>query len=196
MASPGASARSSSGGTKKSGSGRGLDVPDFDKNKRARLSSGAWMRKGMDAIAGDKPFILHPDGVGWLFVTSGLKDGPLPTHYEPLESPFGNPLYPEHIYNPAADRKERPDNPYALPGDERFPYVLSTYRLTEHHTAGGMSRQLSHLAELQPELFCEVSPELAGEIGLEHGRLGHDHHAARHHRSARDGDPAHASACG
>ena len=68
-----------------------------------------------------KPFILHPDGVGWLFVTSGLKDGPLPTHYEPLESPFSNPLYPEHASNPAAERKERPDNPYALPGDERFP---------------------------------------------------------------------------
>ena len=146
----------------------GLDVPDFDKKKPPdyRPKPGA---KGMDAIAGDKPFILHPDGVGWLFVASGLKDGPLPTHYEPLETPFGNPLYPQRVYNPAADRKERPDNPYARAGDERFPYVLSTYRLTEHHTAGGMTRQLSHLAELQPELFCEVSPELAGEIGLEHG---------------------------
>lgn len=146
----------------------GLDVPDFDKNKAPdyRPAPGA---KGMDAIAGDKPFILHPDGTGWLFVTSGLKDGPLPTHYEPLETPFGNPLYPDRIYNPAADRKERPDNLYARPADERFPYVLSTYRLTEHHTAGGMSRQLSHLAELQPELFCEVSPELAADICLEHG---------------------------
>jgi formate dehydrogenase major subunit len=145
----------------------GLDVPDFDKNKPPtyRPQPGA---KGMDAIGGDKPFILHPDGVGWLFVTSGLKDGPLPAHYEPLETPFRNPLYPAHIYNPAADRKERPDNPYARPGDERFPYVLTTYRLTEHHTAGGMSRQLAHLSELQPELFCEVSPELAGEIGLQH----------------------------
>jgi len=146
----------------------GLDVPDFDKAKAPdyRPKPGA---KGMDAIAGDKPFILHPDGVAWIFVASGLKDGPLPTHYEPLETPFGNPLYPERIYNPAAQRKERPDNPYARPGDERFPYVLSTYRLTEHHTAGGMSRTLSHLAELQPELFCEVSPELAGEVGLTHG---------------------------
>jgi formate dehydrogenase major subunit len=146
----------------------GLDVPDFDKNKPPdyRPQPGS---KGMDAIAGDKPFVMHPDGVGWLFVTSGLKDGPLPTHYEPLETPFGNALYPEHIYNPAVDRKERPDNPYARPSDERFPYVLSTYRLTEHHTAGGMSRRLSHLAELQPELFCEVSPELAAEVGLQHG---------------------------
>jgi formate dehydrogenase major subunit len=48
-----------------------------------------------------------------------------------------------------------------------YPYVATTYRLTEHHTAGGMSRTLPFLAELQPELFCEVSPELAAERGLE-----------------------------
>jgi formate dehydrogenase major subunit len=147
----------------------GLDVPDFDKNKAPdyRPALGA---KGMDAIAGDQPFTLHPDGRAWLFVSSGLKDGPLPTHYEPLETLFGNPLYPERVYNPPADREERPDNQYAKIADERFPYVLSTYRLTEHHTAGGMSRQLSHLAELQPEFFCEVSPELAADVDLEHGK--------------------------
>lgn len=146
----------------------GLDVPDFDKKKPPdyQPEQGA---TGTDALGGDKPFILHPDGTGWLFVASGLKDGPLPTHYEPLETPFGNPLYPGRIFNPAADRKQRGDNPYAQLDDERFPYVLTTYRLTEHHTAGGMSRQLSHLSELQPELFCEVSPELAGDIGLAHG---------------------------
>ena len=49
-----------------------------------------------------------------------------------------------------------------------FPYVATTYRLTEHHTAGGMSRFLPYLAELQPAFFCEVSPELAAERGLEH----------------------------
>jgi formate dehydrogenase major subunit len=65
---------------------------------------------------------------------------------------------------------ERPDNPYAREfADPRYPYVLTTYRLTEHHTAGGMTRTLSHLAELQPELFTEVSPELAEEVGLKHG---------------------------
>jgi len=146
----------------------GEDVPDFDKKKRPDYEppEGA---QGTDALRGDQPFILHPDGVGWLFVTSGLKDGPLPTHYEPLESPFRNVLYPEHATSPAADRKVRPDNEYAIQGDERFPFVLTTYRLTEHHTAGGMSRTLSHLAELQPELFCEVSPELAADRDLEHG---------------------------
>ncbi len=145
----------------------GHDVPDFDKKKPPdyKPQPGA---KGMDALAGDQPFILHPDGVAWPYVTSGLKDGPLPTHYEPLESPFHNALYPLHDTNPAADRKSRPDNTYACVGDERFPYVLTTYRLTEHHTAGGMSRQLSHLAELQPELFCEVSPELAADLDLRH----------------------------
>jgi formate dehydrogenase major subunit len=64
----------------------------------------------------------------------------------------------------------RPDNPYhAAARDRRFPYVLTTFRLTEHHTAGGMSRWLSWLSELQPALFCEVSPELAADLGLVNG---------------------------
>src|SRR5204863_9029613 len=84
------------------------------------------------------------------------------------ESNVRNPLY-EQQTNPAALTLERPDNPYASSPDERFPYVLTTYRLTEHHTAGGMSRTLSHLAELQPELFAEISPELAREVGVENG---------------------------
>ena len=107
--------------------------------------------------------------MGWLYVPSGLKDGPLPAHYEALEAPVKNSLYSQNT-NPAADKKQRPDNPYAnAHGDPRFPYVLSTYRLTEQHTAGGMTRHLSHLNELQPELFTEVSPELAAERGLKHG---------------------------
>jgi formate dehydrogenase major subunit len=59
-------------------------------------------------------------------------------------------------------------NRYQPPGSTVFPYVTTTYRLTEHHTAGGMSRWLPYLSELQPEFFCEVSPELAAERGLEH----------------------------
>jgi formate dehydrogenase major subunit len=149
----------------------GHDQADFTEDKAPdyRPEKGA---KGDDAIAGDKPFIMHPDGVGWIWVSSGLKDGPLPTHYEPLESIVANPLYPEHSTNPAADKKERSDNAYAFPsGDERFPYLLSTYRLTEHHTGGGMSRYLPHLAELQPELFAEISPQLAEEIGVRTGEF-------------------------
>jgi len=147
----------------------GLDTPDFEKTTPPDAKENIHRGRGVEALGGAKPFILHPDGVGWLFVASGLKDGPLPTHYEALESPVSNPLYVQQT-DPAADKKERPGNEYAAsPADPRFPYVLTTYRLTEHHTAGGMSRTLSHLAELQPELFTEVSPELAAEAGLEHG---------------------------
>jgi formate dehydrogenase major subunit len=146
----------------------GLDVPDFVRDKPPGYlpPSGARAEAG---LRGDAPFIMHPDGLGWIWAPSGLKDGPLPTHYEPLESPVANPLYPQQT-NPAANRLLRADNAYAdSPADPRYPCVLTTYRLTEHHTAGGMSRTLSRLAELQPELFCELSPELAAEIGARHG---------------------------
>jgi len=63
----------------------------------------------------------------------------------------------------------RPDNRYHEVGDPRFPYVITTYRLTEHHTAGGMSRWVPWLAELQPQGFVELSPELARELGVDNG---------------------------
>ena len=68
-----------------------------------------------------------------------------------------------------------------------FPFVLTSYRLTEHHTAGGMSRTVPYLSELQPELFCEVSPELAAERGLEHGDWATIVTARSRGRGARDG---------
>jgi formate dehydrogenase major subunit len=149
---------------------QGDDVPDFAKQKAPTYEPSP-SATGDDALSGAQPFIMHPDGVGWIFVSSGLKDGPLPAHYEPLESPLGNSVYPQYTTNPAADKKQRPDNVYADTGDPRYPYVLTTYRMTEHHTAGGMTRFLPHLAELQPELFCEISPELAQIAGVRHGRF-------------------------
>ncbi|MFX8676616.1 hypothetical protein ABTM32_21305, partial [Acinetobacter baumannii] len=73
----------------------GNDEPDFDPRKPPdyRPPEGA---VGMAALAGDQPFIMKTDGLGWLYAPRGLKDGPLPTHYEPLESPVTNLLYPEH----------------------------------------------------------------------------------------------------
>jgi len=146
----------------------GKDVPDFTATKPPNYvpPPGA---EGDAALAGDKPYILHADGFGWLWVPVGLNDGPLPTHYEPLESPVSNPMYPQQQANPVGLNRARPGNEYATSPDARFPYVLTTYRLTEHHTAGGMSRTLSHLAELQPEIFCEISTELANELKIEHG---------------------------
>jgi formate dehydrogenase major subunit len=145
----------------------GHDVPDFPLTKPPGYLPPVGAR-GVDAHPGDAPFVLHEDGLGWIFVPEGLVDGPLPTHYEPLESPLQNPLY-KHQTNPPVRWYRRSDNPFAEAGDPRFPYVLTTYRLTEHHTGGGMSRPLSHLAELQPELFAEISPELAEELGIANG---------------------------
>ncbi len=157
----------------------GLDIPDYDKKMPPGTPLNLEQGEGTNALGGARPFTLHPDGVGWLYVPSGLKDGPLPTHYEPLESPVKNALYRQET-NPAANPKRRPDNPYAeSPGDARFPYVLTTYRLTEHHTAGGMTRNLSHLSELQPELFTEISPELAKRCGLRARRVGDHQHTPR-----------------
>jgi formate dehydrogenase major subunit len=125
------------------------------------------------ALRGDDPFIMQGDGKAWLYAPAGLVDGPLPTHYEPHESPVANPLYPERPSNPARRRVRWRDNPYnpthGEGGANVFPYVATTYRLTEHHTAGGMSRWIPYLAELQPAMFAEVSPELAAERGLENG---------------------------
>jgi formate dehydrogenase major subunit len=150
----------------------GLDVPDFEETKAPDYVPPE-NAKAEQAIAGDHPFIMQADGRSWLFVPQGLEDGPFPAHYEPHESPFRNPLYAQRA-NPGRQQSENddldPHNPSnGEPGAEAYPYVLTTYRLTEHHTAGGMSRTVPYLAELQPQMFCEVSPELAAEARLEHG---------------------------
>jgi formate dehydrogenase major subunit len=148
----------------------GHDVPDFvaDRPPSYRPPAGA---TGVAAISGIDPFIMQADGKAWLFVPAGLVDGPLPTHYEPQESPMTNLLYGQQN-NPVrqiiANRDSLLEPSGDQPGSAVYPYVISTHRLTEHHTAGGMSRFLPYLAELQPEMFCEVSPELAAERGLEH----------------------------
>jgi formate dehydrogenase major subunit len=146
----------------------GYDHPDIVETKPPSYRPGP-DAKGMDLLSGTDPFSLHADGKCWMFAPVGLVDGPLPTHYEPEESVIKNPLYAQQC-NPARLEWDRPDNPYHRAyNDPRFPYVLTTYRLTEHHTAGGMTRWLSWLSELQPEMFCEVSPELAKEKGLRNG---------------------------
>jgi formate dehydrogenase major subunit len=148
----------------------GHDVPDFiaDRSPDYRPPEGA---TGVAVISGTDPFIMQTDGKGWLFAPAGLVDGPLPAHYEPQESPFSNLFYSQQ-HNPVREIITHPENRYQPsgnePGSEVFPYVATTYRLTEHHTAGGMSRFLPYLSELQPAFFCEVSPELAAERGLEH----------------------------
>jgi formate dehydrogenase major subunit len=147
----------------------GHDIADFvaDRPPSYRPPPGA---TGVAAISGTDPFIMQADGKGWLFAPGGLVDGPMPAHYEPQESPVANLLYRQQ-HNPVREIITHPQNRYEPsgnePGSEVFPYAATTYRLTEHHTAGGMSRFLPYLSELQPAFFCEVSPELAAERGLE-----------------------------
>jgi formate dehydrogenase major subunit len=155
------------------GSWTGLgDHPDFKADKAPDYTPEDEDATGIDALDGADPFIIHPDGLAWLYAPAGLVDGPLPAHYEAQESPFANPLYGQQA-NPTRQVFERAENPYnPTHGDAHadvFPFALTTYRLTEHHTAGGMSRSVAYLAELQPELFCEVSPQLAAQRGLENG---------------------------
>jgi formate dehydrogenase major subunit len=145
----------------------GHDVPDFipDRPPGHVPEEGA---KGHHAIGGSDPFVMQTDGKAWLYVPVGLADGPLPTHYEPPESPVRNALYSQQS-NPAREKYYQRDNPLNAPLGDTFPFVFTTYRLTEHHTAGGMSRTLPLLSELQPEMFCEISRDLAQLRGLRNG---------------------------
>ncbi|MFC4009579.1 formate dehydrogenase [Nonomuraea purpurea] len=149
----------------------GYDVPDFEAGKSPSYRPPP-DATGTAALSGTDPFIMQADGKGWLFAPSGVVDGPLPTHYEPQDSPVANPLYGQQR-NPARKLYAHEHNLYQPSGDEPgasvYPYAVTTYRLTEHFTAGGMSRHTPYLAELQPEMFCEVSPALAAERGLVHG---------------------------
>src|SRR3989475_5489296 len=110
---------------------------------------------------------MRADGKGWLFVPAGLVDGPLPTHYEPHESPIQNPLYkqqtsPVHkVWAPG-----KPYNQLAAVGDPKFPDVISTYPLTEHYLAGAISRRVPSLADLQPVVVTEVGEGLPREEGI------------------------------
>ena len=152
----------------KAGQWTGHDVPDFERGKPPDFipEPGA---TGPAALGGADPFIMQRDGKAALFVTTGLADGPLPTHYEPAESPLVNVLYKQDDSPVAKSYPDHAATHNQLGGGAVYPFVVTTYRLTEHHTAGGMSRTLSRLAELQPELFCEVSPSLAALRGLENG---------------------------
>jgi formate dehydrogenase major subunit len=143
----------------------GYDVPDFIATKPPsyRAPAGA---TGMEAHDGTAPFLLQEYGVAELFGVQGTVDGPFPTHYEPRESPVRNALYPGVQINPVLKQWKRRDNPYHEVADERYPFVLTTYRVTEHHLSGAMTRWSPWLAELQPELFCEISPELAVERNI------------------------------
>ena len=130
------------------------DVPD-----------GGWPPMAVDPAKTKYPFIMKPEGHARLF-GMGHADGPFPEHYEPWESPVKNLLSGTQndpafkIWASEMDYKGTPD---------KYPIVATTYRLSEHWQAGQMSRNLPWLVELMPEMFVEISEELAAEKGIENG---------------------------
>jgi len=115
------------------------------------------------------PYLMLPEGKARLFVPKGLcKDGPFPEHYEALECPFRNPMSPQQS-NPAVKIWKSELDLLAEVCDPRFPIIATTFRVTEHWQAGAMTRNLTWLSELMPEMFVEMSPSLAQAKGIKAG---------------------------
>lgn len=130
------------------------DVPDYTPDQPP----------GPDA---PPPFIMTGEGVARLF-SNGVADGPFPEHYEPVESPVENPLHPEVSTTPVAyryDEKAGRPNRFGTAAD--YPYVATSYRLTEHEHY--VTQHVEKLVQLQPEAFVEVPAELADEKGIANG---------------------------
>jgi len=129
------------------------DVPD-----------GGWPPMGKE---GFYPFIMKPDGVASIF-GPGLKDGPFPEHYEPLECPIEKNLMSGQRINPVIKIFEGGPDTFKT-CDPRYPFVCSTYRVTEHWQTGVLTRWLPWLIEAEPQVFCEMSLELAKLRGIKNG---------------------------
>jgi len=128
-----------------------------------------------DPGSGRPPFIMKPDGVASLF-GPGLVDGPFPEHYEPLECPVEKNLMSPQKHNPAIRRFDKPgvgselDVYSGVTGcDPRFPFICTTYRVSEHWQTGVLTRWCPWLVEMQPGMFVEMSVELAKERGIKNG---------------------------
>jgi formate dehydrogenase major subunit len=113
------------------------------------------------------PFIMKPDGVASIF-GPGLKDGPFPEHYEPLECPVEKNLMSGQRINPVVKIFEDDLDKFAS-CDPRYPFICSTYRVTEHWQTGVLTRWLPWLVEAEPQMFCELSLELARLRNIKNG---------------------------
>ena len=128
----------------------GYDVPDIAPTAKPELV---------------QPFIMNQEGTARLWVRGLMKDGPFPTHYEPFESPVANLLAPKIRGNPVA--RVFKDDLAAFAEADEFPYVATSYRLTEHFHFWTKHALIN--AVLQPEFFVEISEELAKEKGIARG---------------------------
>jgi formate dehydrogenase major subunit len=130
----------------------GNDVPDFKADSSPKDHMG--------------PFIMNPEGVARFFVPLGpMQDGPFPEHYEPIESPVANPLHPEQSNSPVVKKFTSKLDVYGTP--DKFPFVCTTYRLTEHYHYWTKNNPMN--MQLVPEPFIEIPEELAAEKGIKGG---------------------------
>ena len=133
------------------------DVPDYPPAMNPK-DPKAWL-----------PFIMTGEGTGRLFSNTPL-DGPFPEHYEPVESPVENPLHPQNSANPVVflyDQAAGRPNRFGTAAD--YPYIGTTYRLTEHEHY--VTQHVEHLVQLQPEPFVEIPDGLAKEKGIRNGDM-------------------------
>src|SRR5215831_18975473 len=130
----------------------GNDVPDFKADSNPKDHMG--------------PFIMTPEGVARLFVPlSGMADGPFPEHYEPFESPAPNALHASQSNSPVA--KKFKTDVDKLGTADKFPYPVTTYRLTEHYHYWTKNNRMN--VQLQPEPFVEIPVQLAEQKGIKGG---------------------------
>ncbi len=133
----------------------GADVPDYKVDESPADGMG--------------PFIMNPEGVARFFARQNMAEGPFPVHYEPFETPLGyNPLFPDNdkaVSNPAARVFE--DDWADFGKADKFPYVGTTYRLTEHFHY--WTKHVDLNAIIQPQQFVEIGEELADELGIAKG---------------------------
>ncbi len=129
----------------------GIDVPDYGPT--------------VAPSAGVGPFIMNAEGLGRLFARDLMVDGPFPEHYEPFESPSENILHPKVRSNPVA--RVYPDDRANFGTSAEFPYVGTTYRLTEHFHFWTKHALINSI--LQPEQFIEIGEVLAKEKGIDQG---------------------------
>ncbi|MBN2468187.1 MAG: formate dehydrogenase, partial [Deltaproteobacteria bacterium] len=131
------------------------DVPD-----------GGW--KPLASGEGRYPFIMQTEGHGQLF-GPGRQEGPFPEHYEPIETPVEKHPFSKQLHNPCAKIMSSDMDHIAVPADPRYPIVLTTYGMTEHWCGGGETRNVPWLLEAEPQLYVEMSPELAAEKNIKNG---------------------------
>ncbi|HSE31587.1 MAG TPA: formate dehydrogenase-N subunit alpha [Pyrinomonadaceae bacterium] len=131
----------------------GNDVPDFKADSDPKDHMG--------------PFIMNPEGVGRIFAPlAAFADGPLPEHYEPMESPVANPLHPNQSHNPVAKKYQSDVDKFGTT-DQGYNVVCTTYRLTEHYHYWTKNNPMN--VQLVPEPFVEIPAQLADRLGLRGG---------------------------